>query len=700
MEGLANAVQAPAPAQPTQPYTLYQPPNAGQYNTYNPMPGHGYSPQPPQLCPYGSRTYGRTGGGRGHGNCNRQRNNGQYPPPPGPPNQWPPTMHPPQSAQPPPQGFCNRPTHTNPVKYHKNWNYCWSCGFDFSDDDMSGTCPYPKPGHVYHATQDNPCNGCQKGKHKTQMGVNNTNDYAIVDSGASDNYFTPTANVKAKSTLHQPIQVTLPDQSTLQSSHMCELDTPLSKTAKQGYVIPGMKNHSLISVTKMCDAGCKVIFSHDECNIVHNGTIIMQGHKNKQNGLWYIPMKQSITHTYIHQCLFSPTVDTFCKAINNDQLIGFPPITAAQVRRYLPESTATTKGHLRRVRKHTRSTTKQQQAETQAIEYDFRPPINSYVEFELFVGATIADQNEGTIYTDQTGAFPVTSYHSNKYQFVAYEYRSNAILVRALKDQTDKSLIAAFTYVYEYLTDCRFRPKLNVMDNQCSKAVEKYIRSTKATIQRVNPYDHRVNAAELAIQTWKEHWLSGMGTLDPNCPIQLWCQFIEQGQYTLNLLRVSRVNPKLSAYAVLDGQYNFDKTPLAPVGTRAPILIDPSARKTWQSHALDAWYVGPAKNHYRNYRFFIPSTKGYHISGSAKFFPKHTKMPAIEVGDTIRLAAQDLITAIGTMSKAPNTLTPQHTMALHFCNHHKRRQQHSHAAPHITSEGAQSATSSEGEPTK
>eukprot|EP00804_Cyclotella_cryptica_P022894 CCRYP_005101-RA/>CCRYP_005101-RA protein AED:0.41 eAED:0.41 QI:0/-1/0/1/-1/1/1/0/240 len=238
------------------------------------------------------------------------------------------------------------------------------------------------------------------------------------------------------------------------------------------------------------------------------------------------------------------------------------------------------------------------QTETHAIDHDFHPNINANIEFELFIGATIAEQNDGTIYTDQTGAFPVTSYLSNKYQFVAYEYRSNAILVHALKDQTDKSLTAAFRDVYEYLTERGCQPKLNVMDNQCSKAVEKYIRSTNATIQLVNPDDHRVNAAERAIQTWKEHWLSGMGTLNPTCPIQLWCQFIEQGQDILNLLRVSRVNPKLSAYAVLEGQFNFDKTPLAPVGTRALILLDPSARKSWQNHALDAWYVGPAKKHY------------------------------------------------------------------------------------------------------
>eukprot|EP00804_Cyclotella_cryptica_P024536 CCRYP_014644-RA/>CCRYP_014644-RA protein AED:0.49 eAED:0.49 QI:0/0/0/1/0/0/2/0/119 len=65
--------------------------------------------------------------------------------------------------------------------------------------------------------------------------------------------------------------------------------------------------------------------------------------------------------------------------------------------------------------------------------------------------------------------------------------------------------------------------------------------------------------------------------------------------------------------------------------------------------------VGPAKNHYRNYRFCIPSTKGYRTSGSAKFFPKHTKMPAIEPGDMIRLAAQDLIKAIHSYRKHLST---------------------------------------------
>ena len=122
------------------------------------------------------------------------------------------------------------------------------------------------------------------------------------------------------------------------------------------------------------------------------------------------------------------------------------------------------------------------------------------------------------------------------------------------------------------------------MENQCSRKVQQYITSTKANIQLVNPYDHRVNEAEQAIQTWKNHWITGTGSLDPNCPIQVWCQFIEQGQDTLSMLQTSRVNsnPKLSAYAILEGRFNFDHTPMAPIGTKAMVFMTPNKRNTWK----------------------------------------------------------------------------------------------------------------------
>jgi hypothetical protein len=57
----------------------------------------------------------------------------------------------------------------------------------------------------------------------------------------------------------------------------------------------------------------------------------------------------------------------------------------------------------------------------------------------------------------------------------------------------------------------------------------------------------------------------------------------------------------------------------------------------------------------------VPDTKAFRISGAAKFFPTHCKMPAVEPGDTVRLAAQDLITALSNPNpQAPIDLEPRH----------------------------------------
>ncbi|KAL7476250.1 hypothetical protein ACHAW6_002122 [Cyclotella cf. meneghiniana] len=93
----------------------------------------------------------------------------------------------------------------------------------------------------------------------------------------------------------------------------------------------------------------------------------------------------------------------------------------------------------------------------------------------------------------------------------------------------------------------------------------------------------------------------------------------------------------------MEGQFNFNKIPLATIGTKSLKFLIPNKRNTWENHAVDAWYVGPAKMHYKNYKFYIPETRGYRITNSAKFFSAHCKMLAIEPGDTIRLAAQELM---------------------------------------------------------
>ena len=65
------------------------------------------------------------------------------------------------------------------------------------------------------------------------------------------------------------------------------------------------------------------------------------------------------------------------------------------------------------------------------------------------------------------------------------------------------------------------------------------------------PHIHRRNSAERAIQTFKNHFIAGLASIDPNFPLSNWCRLLPQAELTLNLLRPSRLNPKLSAYAQL-----------------------------------------------------------------------------------------------------------------------------------------------------
>ena len=520
----------------------------------------------------------------------------------------------------------------------------------------------------------------------------NTIDWAIADSGATSHFLMTSAPVIVKETASSPLSVKLPNGDTLRSTHTCQLDIPALPTeARLGHIIPGLANHSLISIVQLCNSGCEVKFIKEACHVIYNGHVIMRGRKCQRTGLWMLPVAQhqqedevednhptptielmaNVYETstqadlaqYLHQCLFSPTPATLIKAIKNDQLLSFPGLTADLITKHLPPSTATAKGHMHQSRQGIRST--RPKPVTPSDPQDMNPDHQPQAAHHIYCFAALADLNSGTIYTDLTGRFPVRSYKGMQYIFVCYEYASNSIHVRPMKSREDANMVETFKNIYGYLKSKNFTPILNVMDNECSKAVLEFIESTNAKIQFVPPDIHRVNAAERAIRTFKEHFIAGLCTVDKMFPLQLWDELLEQAQDSLNLLRTARVNPKLSAYAILEGQFNFNKTPLAPPGTQALVYTAPNKRESWEPHAKDGWYVGPAKLHYRCYRFYMPETRAFRIAQTAKFFPTHCKMPRMQAEDAIIIAARDLVETLRKPHpKAPLNLNPQHSRAL------------------------------------
>jgi hypothetical protein len=247
--------------------------------------------------------------------------------------------------------------------------------------------------------------------------------------------------------------------------------------------------------------------------------------------------------------------------------------------------------------------------------------------------------------------------------FVAYVYDLNAITVSPMTSCTNASFITAFTDIFVTLR-ARNQPTLYVMDNECSKAVERQICSNTLGIQLVPPHNHRVNAAEHAIGTFKEHFIAALATADMNCPLQLWDKFLPQVELTLNLLYFSCRNPLVSANQELYGPFDFTKLPLAPLGTKALIYDDPAVHASWAPHATDGYYVGLAANHYCCLHFYIPTTRRFHIADTWRLYLSHCQVPVVSEHDQTLLAANDILQALGVTGQTLTREKLKHIAAI------------------------------------
>ena len=162
---------------------------------------------------------------------------------------------------------------------------------------------------------------------------------------------------------------------------------------------------------------------------------------------------------------------------------------------------------------------------------------------------------------------------------------------------------------------------------------------------------HRTNAAERAIRTFKNHLIAGLATCHPDFPLGEWDRLLEQCEITLNLLRNARVNPKLSSYAYLFGPYDFNQCPMAPPGTLLAVHSKPGKRASWSPHCNKAWYIGPAIDHYRNFKCFVPSTRSVIVSDTVDLFAHVKTIPTISNDEYVQQALMDILAVIQSEPK-------------------------------------------------
>jgi hypothetical protein len=479
----------------------------------------------------------------------------------------------------------------------------------------------------------------------------------IIDSGSTGHYFATGAPLHNVQPTKDPLPVRVANQDYMHSTHTAELPiASLPKAAKQAHIFPALGNTSLLSVPQLCDTDCVATFTKNKCTITFEGQEIITGTRNPgTDGLWTTvlptqsePQAFPAIHNqatpanlvvFAHAALFSPALSTLDMALSKGFLPPFTGLSRETLRKYPPHSEATVMGHLDNKRKNIQST-KKTKAAPDDIDYEF--PVQPADTTRTNLCYLSASEPKHLVYTDQTGRLPSASSAGNKYLLVAYDYDSNCILLRPIRNRQADTLTKAIADIHATLSRGGCKPQFHRLDNECSQELRDYFLRKQIQYQLAPPNDHRINAAERAIRTSKNHLGAGWFSVDDKFPMHLWDKTCQQAELTLNILRGSRINPKLSAWEQIHGRYDFNKCPIAPPGIKVLAHEKPDNRATWSPHAFTAWYVGPALQHYRCYTVWATETRQLRIVNQLKWFPQKIAMPIATPLDLLRAAIVDL----------------------------------------------------------
>ena len=229
---------------------------------------------------------------------------------------------------------------------------------------------------------------------------------------------------------------------------------------------------------------------------------------------------------------------------------------------------------------------------------------------------------------------------------VLVEVDRNYIDAEPMKNRSAGSMIKAYLALWARLTATGvIRPTTHLMDNEASAELKAEIKKN-CTIQLVPPDNHQRNLAERAIQMFKCHFKSVLAGVDDSFPMRLWDKFLPQTTLTLNLLRQSNVAPTVSAYQYVHGSFDYNKTPLAPLGCTVQLFESSTRRGTWAEHSTDGWYIGASMEHYRCHKIYVKKTSSERISDTVFFKHKYITKPTVTPVDTIIKALDDLMHAL------------------------------------------------------
>ncbi len=265
-----------------------------------------------------------------------------------------------------------------------------------------------------------------------------------------------------------------PDKCTNKTVKKMRLKHTLCPAAREMNIVPGLHS-TLVSVPKLADAGYTTVFSKEGAAIYDDHTTIITANKPPileadrcdLTGLWKLPLhaeeiaaNKDPPHSEAINIIFDlpsahqnflwyhvaagfPPKETFIRAVCNGNYATRPKLTIQLIHKYMPDLDEIAKGHLKSQCQGIRST--KQKAFEKMIEVEEArikikrdsSPFCSLPPTKLNnIFVHVEDLNEEN-HTNQTGAFPHTSQHGNRYIMVAVHLDANYIFAEPMKNRME-----------------------------------------------------------------------------------------------------------------------------------------------------------------------------------------------------------------------------------------------------------------------
>ena len=143
--------------------------------------------------------------------------------------------------------------------------------------------------------------------------------------------------------------------------------------------------------------------------------------------------------------------------------------------------------------------------------------------------------------------------------------------------------------------------------------------------------------------TFKNHFIVILSGVAKQFPMHLWDCLLLQTETMLNMVQATNMKPWVSVHTYMNGQHDYNRMPLAPLGCHTMAYNKPEKRTSWGPKASKRFYISTSTEHCRCFKIWMKDTWSICISDTVNFCHKFITAPRKMQDDKITATAKNLV---------------------------------------------------------